>query len=357
MIRQSRLLTALCGSFAFLSAPAFATVSFSTFVSGSDLNSTLSNTAAIGFAYAGDKFVGSVYFGANNNQLYQTDLSGGNVKKFGAPIPTASGELYVSSSLGLGGFASRDIFVSQGNDVYRVSKDGLTQGTFTTSPLSGAVRGIAFDPYGSYNFNMIVTTTSGAVYVVDSSGTPTLLTNVGEDTEGLSFAPKAFGPIPAGTLVVGSEGSGTLRAISPIGGITVIGAVASAEMLNFVPINLGVSGNPVEGFYSANYPDNVVKAKASDFSAYLGDLVVTGETTHLLSAVHWDGSQFITSLIGQLPSQPEDGIFVTADIIKPGCSLTNSCGNGRVPEPSSLPLAALGLLAISGVTWRARLAR
>lgn len=345
MKRPSRLLAALCSSCALLSAPALASVSFSTFVSGSDLNSTLSNTAAIGFAYAGDKFVGSVYFGANNNQLYQTDLSGGSVQKFGAPIPAASGELYVSSSLGLGGFAARDIFVSQNSDVYWISKDGLSQATFTTSPLGGGVRGIAFDPYGSYGFNMIVTTTSGQVYVVNSTGTATLLANVGEDTEGLSFAPKAFGPIPAGTLVVGSEGSGILRAISPSGDVTLITTVASAEMLNFVPVNLGASGNPVEGFYSANYPDNVVKAAATDFSGYLGDLVVTGETTHLLSAVHWDGTQFTTTVIGQLPNQPEDGIFVTADIINPGCSLTNSCGNGTIPEPGSLSLTALGLAA------------
>jgi hypothetical protein len=52
-------------------------VTFTTFVQQSDLNAALSNNAAIGFAYAGNKFVGSVYFGANNNQLYDTNLNGG----------------------------------------------------------------------------------------------------------------------------------------------------------------------------------------------------------------------------------------------------------------------------------------
>lgn len=346
MKKQLRLLATLCSFGALFSAPASAAVSFNTFVSSSDLSSTLSNNATIGFAYAGDKFVGSVYFGTNNNQLYQTDLTGGNVQKFGSPIPLASGEIYVSSSLGLNGFAARDIFVSQNNDVYRISKDGSTQSTFTTSPLVGAVRGIAFDPYGNYGFNMIVTTTAGRVYMVDSLGAPTLLASVGEDTEGLSFAPAAFGPIAKGTLVVGSEGSGSLRAISPAGVVTLITTVASAEMLNFVPLNLGVSGNPVEGFYSANYPINVVKANASDFTSYLGDLIVTGETSHLLTAIHWDGLQFVSTQIGTLPDQPEDGIFVTADIINPGCSLTNTCGDGKVPEPGSLALFGIGLTAI-----------
>ena len=36
-------------------------------------------------------------------------------------------------------------------------------------------------------------------------------------------------------------------------------------MVCFVPLNLGSSGTPVEGFYSANYPVNVIKADASQF--------------------------------------------------------------------------------------------
>ena len=44
---------------------------------------------------AGDKFVGSVFTGANNLQLFSTDLNGGNVQAFGAPLPTGAGEVVV----------------------------------------------------------------------------------------------------------------------------------------------------------------------------------------------------------------------------------------------------------------------
>src|SRR5207302_8288353 len=102
---------------AALAAPADAALTFNAFVQSSDLSSTLGNNATIGFAYAGDRFVGSVYFGTNNNQLYQTNLSGGAVALFGAPLFASAGssqpfngEVYVSASLGIGGLGPRDVF-------------------------------------------------------------------------------------------------------------------------------------------------------------------------------------------------------------------------------------------------------
>lgn len=332
-----------------------APLSFDTFVSTSNLSATLGNNATIGFAYAGNKFVGSVYFGPNNAQLYQTDLSGGNVQKFGAPIGGASGEIYVSSSLGLGGFGSREVFAGPESvgSVFRFTNDGATQTPFVTG-LIGGVRSIAFDPYGLYGFAMIVATSAGRVYKVDSAGVATVLAVTGEDTEGLSFAPQAFGPVAAGTLVVASEGSGSIRAITPGGAQSVIATVASAEMVSFVPLNLGISGNPLEGFYAANYASNVIKAGAEQFLDYRGDMIITGETTHLVTRVRWNGSQFVNEQIGQFPGQPEDGIFVTAAILNPGCEITNTCGGSSVPEPSTLSLAWLGTALVGFATLRRR---
>ena len=131
----------LVGSFGFFGAGNALAVSFDTFVGST-------GGSPIGFAYAGNKFVGSNYF---NNQLYQTDLTGGNLQPFGAPLPISSGsigEIYVSSSLGLGGFgssAARDVFAGSeaAGNIYRFSNDGTTQSLFA-SGLSGDVRGIAF---------------------------------------------------------------------------------------------------------------------------------------------------------------------------------------------------------------------
>ena len=85
-------------------------LNFSTFVSGPSIAAVVGGNSTIGFAYAGNKFVGSVYF---NPQLYATDLNGGNVVKFGAPEPVfTGGETYVTSSLGIGGFGTRDVSTS-----------------------------------------------------------------------------------------------------------------------------------------------------------------------------------------------------------------------------------------------------
>jgi hypothetical protein len=327
---------------AAFAAPSLAALSFSPFVTSGDLSSVLGNNATIGFAYAGDKFVGSVYFGANNDQLYSTNLLGGGVAKFGAPLANGfGGEIYVTASLGIGGYGPRDVFAGSqnGGTVIRLAHDGSSQGVFA-SGLAGGVRSLAFDPFGNYGNQLIAATNQGKIYTISNTGVATLLASVGEDTEGLSFTQQAFGPYAAGTLFVASEGSGTLRAITPTGTVsTVITGVPEAEMVSFVPLNLGMSGNPVEGFYASNYPVNIIKADASQFLPYLGDAIVTSEfgVAGPVWDIHYDaGTQtFVKTQIGAFPNQPEDGIFVTAEIIR-----------NPVPEPETyaLMLAGLGVL-------------
>ena len=174
---------ALAFGLAGWAAPADANLTFTTFVTGPSIAAAVGGNSTIGFAYAGNKFVGSVYF---NTQLYQTNLSGTGVTTFGAPVAAfAGGETYVSSSLGIGGFGPRDVFAGNesSGSVYRFANNGSSQSLFV-SGLSGGVRSIAFDPYGLYGNQMIVATGLGNVYTVSNAGVATLLAAVGADTEG-----------------------------------------------------------------------------------------------------------------------------------------------------------------------------
>jgi hypothetical protein len=315
----------------------------------------------IGFAYIGDGFVGSVQADGTGNVLYRTDTNGGSVSIFAPTITIPSGnpssEHFVASSLGLGGFPNRDVYVAGGAGIIHIDHAGTTGGQFITSvngvsgnQLASPVRGILFDAIGTFGNDMLVTTSGGQVYRVNSAGAATLLASTGEDTEGLDIAPNGvFGPY-AGQLIVASEGSGLLRAITTGGIVTILNQanpISGAEELTFVPANLGAGGS-VEGFYGADYTPDVVKGAASEFTSFIGDIIVTGEFSHVVWDVKLNGIGITATNIGSFPNQPEDGIFVTTAIINPCPPTAPNCGPS-VPEPDSLALIAGALLAGIGV--------
>jgi hypothetical protein len=332
-------------------------ITLTQFASPNDLPALL-NLGAIGFTYDGNKFVGSVYTGG---QLYSTTLSGGagSVASFGPANVLNSGkfEHYLTSPLGTPGFPNGDIYVGDvqvtgttvQNSIVHITNDGSAYDTFVTLPSgSGQVRGILFDSVGTFGNNMLVATNLGNIYEVTSSKVVTLLASLGEDAEGMAVLPNNAGFYP-GNLIVASEISGNLRAIDPnTGMVTIINPnepIKNAEIVSFVPFNLGVSGSSLEGFYESNFSEATTNnntavwfAGASQFSTMLGDLIVTeelGSPHPRILDLKWNGTDFDQIVIdSDFGPQPEDGIFLTSNIL------------AAVPEPSTLPLMAAGLSAL-----------
>jgi hypothetical protein len=297
----------------------------------------------IGFTYAGNKFVGTVLQNGTGS-LYSTDLSGGSQQAFAPTVSLTSGtaEHYVAASFAVGGFVGGEIYAADGPNIVKISNNGATSSTFV-SGLNGDVRGITFDLNGSFGNKMLVTTSNGFVYTVTSGGSVATLTTLPQDVEGLDIAPAGFGAF-GGQLIVASESTGTLRAIKANGITQVLPfTVASSEELTFVPPVL--FGGPLEGLYGANFMPNIQKANGSQFLGFEGDLIVTGETTSQVSRVHWDipSSTFQVSNIGAFPNQPEDGVFVTQQMV-----------DLSTPEPSTFVLGGIGLIALLMVARRKR---
>jgi hypothetical protein len=259
---------------------------------------------------------------------------------------TSSGksfEHYLTSPLSIPGFPDGDIYVgdvinpdtlNEVDQIMHIANSGIGGFTVfaTLPPGSGQVRGILFDRIGTFGNNMLVVTKQGNIYTIPSSGIPKLLASIGEDGEGMAVLPlnSAFYP---GELIVVSEGAvtctnnnGTLRVISPTGGKTIIYSsplISCAEIVSYVPLNLGASGSPLEGYYEANYGTGMVSfAPASQFTTFIGHLIVTQESASVpqIFDFKWNDSSKSFDLppkvIGTFPTQPEDGIFVTPDMVR-----------------------------------------
>lgn len=138
-------------------------------------------------------------------------------------------------------------------------------------------------------------------------------------TEVPSFAPETFGSFAKRTLFVASEGSGNTRAITS-GGVKTdaIPGNRRSRSGEFRDPQFGQQrkSSPRPLLVRSAYPNNVQSAVASRFAPYPGNAIVPGEPGHGVFDIHDKRSSFVTTRIEVFPAQPEDGLFVNADIVR-----------------------------------------
>lgn len=218
-------------------------------------------------------------------------------------------EPYLAVSSGAGGFAAGEVFITQGPNIYEMAPGGgqislftTVPGLFTAVPLSDGfpeyASGITFDTVGSFGDDMIVTSTNGSVYQVTSTGTASLVGNVGTTIEGPAVAPPAFVEY-AGDVLVGAEDANEVLAVSPAGVTSPVAPVAWAEGVQVVPSTLcgaaGPDGTDYTWFGSA-FGNNLVNGiPTADFSGLSGDVIAQGEDSGMVTLISSPSSTSTTA--------------------------------------------------------------
>jgi hypothetical protein len=240
------------------------------------------------------------------------------------------------------GFIPGELFVGTGAKgvVARISADGSTiQNPWVTLPdEEGLLRGsLHVDRTGVWGGDLIVVTTTGGVWRVNSAGDADRLANLGTHLEGVTTVPneERYGPW-AGKILAGAEDQGRIYAIDDEGNFNFDDELEiPAEDIDIITAN--------ENFFGVDFGGKTLWGATPDqFSGMVGDVLVTQEEPGILWHVRWNGNEFEKEELTQV-TQWEHVTFSTAGIAEiPVLPPTTTDGSGLSP----VLLATAGLLAV-----------
>ncbi len=311
--------------------------------------------------------IGIDYHQPLNSMVFSINYPGGVPANF-AQFDIASGTFLPFSSIsGLteevkiatarpgnpGGWAAGTMFTGNGIDgqITRINPDGtLFGGNALWVDLPGAGNGLMrgslyVDRTGDWGGDLIAVTTTGQVWRIDgATNTPTMVANVGTHLEGVATVPNdpaKYGPL-AGKIIAGAEGAGLMYAFGQDGSVTPHALGVSIEDIDLIDAN--------ENFFGVNFGTaKILGAPASDFAAFVGDILLTQEFPTGggtgLYRLFWNGSslvaeQFALAAGSAIPGQWEHVSFGPLPL--------------QAPEPGTGALLGLALLGALAATRRGR---
>ena len=292
----------------------------------------------IGVAASGTDLIVTEYCGRNVDTL---DCQGNVTLLATLPGINDCREEYVTiapSQSANAGFTPRDIFVTQGPAIFKVT--GGTVTPFALMPACGQDEtGITFDHVGTFGYNMIVTCDNGLVWQVDGTGIPTFIADAGTHLEGPAIPPLSFGPY-GGQILAADEDSGGVHAIDNAGNITYdLFSNYGAEGVLVIPSapctfcdGGGAQFQAIQNFQSGN----VYQYPLTDFAGLGGNILVTSEFGGGTALVTWDGANYNTVFFDDIPGGEFEGAsFADCDI--PPASPTPT--PEQSPTPTATPTA------------------
>lgn len=265
-----------------------------------------------------------------------------------APFSTASGftdevkiatarddGIDTSDGLSQGGFVAGTLFTGNGitGQIAKINPDGTVVNPWVTLPGGdGLMRGSLYvDRTGIYGGDLIVVTTGGQVWRVDSSANPTLIADVNVHLEGLITVPNdpQFGTL-AGKIIAGAEEQSRVHAFDNSGPVGSWAIPFNIEDIDLIPTN--------ENFFGVNFgTKTLLGVPASAFDLVEGQILVTDEFSPSnesgLALLQWDPNtnspvivKIGTALGSFIPGQWEHVTFSSAGIVE--IPTVEICGDG-----------------------------
>jgi hypothetical protein len=236
------------------------------------------------------------------------------------------------------GFTPRDLFVTEGPNVYKVSQGSVTLFTPIAGCTSSDHNGITFDHTGNFGFDMIIACDEGNVFTIDNlPGGPhiTPIASLNRKIEGPAVVPAGFGP-QGGQIWVGAENDNAVHAIKNDGTVTLnILSHVDAEGVfvipnppcTFRPASPPGCPNPGPAYFQTEQQLNqlVWQYPLTDFTlpppGLGGNVLVTSESGADFadtSLVTFNGTNYVSTSFGPRPPGLDEGsAFVDCDVPTP----------------------------------------
>jgi hypothetical protein len=215
------------------------------------------------------------------------------------PLSTYSGmtdevKVATARSGNVGGFITGTVFTGNGKDgeIVRISANGsvINDPWVSLGLGNGLMRGSLYvDRTGVFGGDLIVVTTTGAVWRVTSGGVAKKLVDIATHLEGAIVVPNfpvRYGPI-AGKIIAGAEEQGKLYAIDINGAVTSYSPGVNVEDIDLI--------QPYENFFGSNFgTSRLLGIPYKDLLPMAGDILLTQEVVTMgttgLYRLQWTGS-------------------------------------------------------------------